>query len=154
MAPYRESLSRLLAGTELSGAPYYLLTYASLALFYFVAMHSGSIWVPLQFVGATAGVLLGERLQGQRGGWRRWWWSGCVQWCGVHCIDHCAANGPERAGRGEAKCCVHLRACRPADLLPLCQSQCRRAHRVHLPRLDCPARHLLPGPNCACLSGG
>lgn len=56
MAPYRESLSRLLAGTELSGAPYYLLTYASLALFYFVAMHSGSIWVPLQFVGATAGA--------------------------------------------------------------------------------------------------
>jgi amino acid permease len=58
MAPYRESLSRLLAGTELSGGPYYLLTYASLALFYFVAMHSGSIWVPLQFVGATAGALI------------------------------------------------------------------------------------------------
>ena len=55
MAPYRESLSRLLAGRELTGPPYFLLTYASLALFYFVAMHSGSIWVPLQFVGATAG---------------------------------------------------------------------------------------------------
>ena len=94
MAPYRESLSRLLAGTELSGAPYYLLTYASLALFYFVAMHSGSIWVPLQFVGATAGALLGSGVQGQRGGWRwRWsWWSGCVQWCGMHCMDRRAAR--------------------------------------------------------------
>lgn len=58
MAPYRESLSRLLAGTELHGAPYYLVTYLSLALFYFVAMHSGSIWVPIQFVGATAGALI------------------------------------------------------------------------------------------------
>jgi hypothetical protein len=116
MAPYRESLSRLLAGRELSGAPYYLLTYASLgdrsppplrlpcscrtaasglcagpapsrlawtplrrgvseqlapppflpspppthsaALFFSVAMVSGSIWVPIQFVGATAGALI------------------------------------------------------------------------------------------------
>lgn len=30
MAPYKESLSRLLVGTELTGAPYYLLTYLSL----------------------------------------------------------------------------------------------------------------------------
>jgi hypothetical protein len=57
MAPYRESLSRLLTGRELEGAPFYLITYASLAGFYAVAMHSGSIWVPLQFVGATAGGL-------------------------------------------------------------------------------------------------
>lgn len=62
MAPYRESLSRLLAGRELQGAPNYLVTYLSLALFYLIAMHSGSIWVPIQFVGATAG------------GWSRWWW--------------------------------------------------------------------------------
>lgn len=68
MAPYRESLSRLLAGTELSGAPYYLLTYASLALFYFVAMHSGSIWVPLQFVGATAGALICQHGRAAEGG--------------------------------------------------------------------------------------
>jgi len=60
MAPYRESLSRLLVGTELSGVPYYLLTYASLALFYLVAMNSGSIWVPIQFVGATAGTVEGH----------------------------------------------------------------------------------------------
>lgn len=68
MAPYRESLSRLLAGTELSGAPYYLLTYASLALFFFIAMHSGSIWVPLQFVGATAGALICQRGRAAEGG--------------------------------------------------------------------------------------
>lgn len=58
MAPYREALSRLLAGRELGGPPFYLLTYASLAAFFWVAMHSGSIWVPLQFVGATAGALI------------------------------------------------------------------------------------------------
>ncbi|KAL4444692.1 hypothetical protein ABPG77_002509 [Micractinium sp. CCAP 211/92] len=58
MAPYRESLSRLIAGTELSGPPYYLLTYGSLALLYWIAMHAGSIWVPIQFVGATAGALI------------------------------------------------------------------------------------------------
>ncbi|EFN54731.1 hypothetical protein CHLNCDRAFT_135437 [Chlorella variabilis] len=58
MAPYRESLSRLLAGRELQGAPNYLVTYLSLALFYLIAMHSGSIWVPIQFVGATAGALI------------------------------------------------------------------------------------------------
>lgn len=38
MAPYRESLSRLLAGTELSGPPYYLVTYGSLGLLYWIAM--------------------------------------------------------------------------------------------------------------------
>lgn len=65
MAPYRESLSRLLTGRELSGVPFYLLTYASLAGFYFVAMHSGSIWVPLQFVGATAGGRVAGWLAGQ-----------------------------------------------------------------------------------------
>lgn len=58
MAPYRESLSRLLAGTELSGPPYYLVTYGSLGLLYWIAMHAGSIWVPIQFVGATAGALI------------------------------------------------------------------------------------------------
>eukprot|EP00887_Chlorella_sp_A99_P002185 scaffold21.g2185.t1 len=58
MAPYRESLSRVLAGAELRGAPYYLLTYASLALFYGTATVAGSIWRPLQFVGATAGALI------------------------------------------------------------------------------------------------
>ena len=51
------SLNFLLTGRELEGAPFYLITYASLAGFYAVAMHSGNIWVPLQFVGATAGGL-------------------------------------------------------------------------------------------------
>ena len=57
MYPYRESLSRLCFGQELSGAPFYLLTYASLAVVYLTAMASSSIWVPLQLVGATAGTL-------------------------------------------------------------------------------------------------
>lgn len=58
MAPYRESFSRLLVGRELSGGAYYLLSYGSLAAFYAIAMNSGSIWVPIQFVGATAGALI------------------------------------------------------------------------------------------------
>ncbi|PSC68607.1 Extracellular basic protease [Micractinium conductrix] len=58
MAPYKESLARLLVGSELSGTPYWLLTYFSLAGFYLVAMRAGSIWVPIQFVGATAGALI------------------------------------------------------------------------------------------------
>ena len=62
MAPYKESLARLLVGSELSGTPYWLLTYFSLAGFYLVAMRAGSIWVPIQFVGATAG--------GSGAGWR------------------------------------------------------------------------------------
>lgn len=57
MWPYRESLSRLCFGQELTGAPFYLLTYASLAAVYLTAMSSSSIWVPLQLVGATAGKL-------------------------------------------------------------------------------------------------
>lgn len=63
-APYRESLSRLLVGRELTGPPFYLLTYSSLFLFYLTAMHAGSIWVPLQFVGATAGERVCGRLAG------------------------------------------------------------------------------------------
>lgn len=55
MWPYRESLSRLCFGQELTGAPFYLVTYASLAVIYATAMASFSIWVPLQLVGATAG---------------------------------------------------------------------------------------------------
>ena len=55
MLPHRESLSRLCFGQELTGAPLYLLTYASLAVVFLTAMASSSTWVPLQLVGATAG---------------------------------------------------------------------------------------------------
>ena len=55
MAPYREALGRVLCGAELRGAAYHAVTFASLALFYLVAIWAGSIWRPLQFVGATAG---------------------------------------------------------------------------------------------------
>ena len=59
MAPYREALGRVFFGRELHGAPFYTLTYLSLLAFYLIAMVAGSIWRPLQFVGATAGGEVG-----------------------------------------------------------------------------------------------
>lgn len=38
MWPYRESFSRLVWGHDLEGAPFYALTYLSLAAFYAVGM--------------------------------------------------------------------------------------------------------------------
>jgi hypothetical protein len=62
MLPYRESFGRLLLRRKTRLVPsdpaYYFVTYASLALFYFVAMSATSIWTPLQFVGATAGAFI------------------------------------------------------------------------------------------------
>lgn len=60
MLPYRQSLARLTLGgdAEFGGAGYVVVTYASLALFYAVAMAAKSIWVPIQLVGATAGAAI------------------------------------------------------------------------------------------------
>lgn len=58
MWPYRESLFRVCFGRNLEGPSFYIITYLSVALFYGVGMVSGSIWVPIQFVGATAGALI------------------------------------------------------------------------------------------------
>jgi hypothetical protein len=59
MAPFRESLSRVAFGRELpGGAPFYVLTYASVAALYGAALVSGSIWGPLQLIGATAGACI------------------------------------------------------------------------------------------------
>ena len=56
MAPYVESAERLaLPGRELGQGATLALKYASLAAFWGVAQVSGSIWRPLQLVGATAG---------------------------------------------------------------------------------------------------
>lgn len=73
MWPYRESLFRVCFGRNLEGPSFYIITYLSVALFYGVGMVSGSIWVPIQFVGATAGeqsctgICMGTLVQGV------WW---------------------------------------------------------------------------------
>ena len=123
MAPYRESLSRLLAGSELSGAPYYLLTYFSLALFYVVAMHAGSIWVPLQFVGATAGT--------------RWDW--------------CRGLDPGLRGAGVTAAAVKRGADSSAHP-PSCVPR-RRADCVHLSSMDRAACRPHARARGACLPG-
>ena len=60
LQPYRQSLARLILGEdqEFAGLGYYVVTYVSLAIFYFVAMAAKSIWVPIQLVGATAGAAI------------------------------------------------------------------------------------------------
>lgn len=61
MLPFRESLSNLLFGSNFdlgTGPLYYIISYSSLLVFYFIAMNSASIWTPLQLVGATAGALI------------------------------------------------------------------------------------------------
>jgi hypothetical protein len=93
MWPYRESFSRVAFGRELDGIPFYALTYLSLAAFYGVAMVAGSIWVPIQLVGATAG----ER--GVLGEWVGW---GGVGWGAVlvH-VDLQNEGGPIRMAQNE-----------------------------------------------------
>lgn len=55
MFPFRQSLARLTIGRDLQGVTYYVVTYVSLFAMCGVAILSGSIWKPLQLVGATAG---------------------------------------------------------------------------------------------------
>lgn len=60
MLPYRQSFARLVLGGdhEFAGLGYSIVTYGSLAIFYFIAMAAKSIWVPIQLVGATAGAAI------------------------------------------------------------------------------------------------
>ena len=65
MWPYRAALGRLVLRRELTGlAELRVVSYASLAIFWVLAMKAKSIWMPIQLVGATAGSVIAFFLPG------------------------------------------------------------------------------------------
>lgn len=58
MLPFREALFKLVLRRPPSGMLVLPITYACMLLLYVIGIHSKSIWLPVQLIGATAGALI------------------------------------------------------------------------------------------------